>query len=71
MPTYMVYVKEVWEQGYKVEADSVEEAISKVEGFETEPQEDWMELCHRLPADQWTVYDAHSSEKYRDPQLGE
>ncbi|MGV9141486.1 MAG: hypothetical protein ACOC1X_00960 [Promethearchaeota archaeon] len=61
---YLVGVKEVWEQMYEVEAESVDEARDKVEKDITIAEqegvvllEDGFELSHTLEKEYWNVYD--------------
>jgi len=59
---YRIGVKEVWEQMYEVEADSPEDALSKVEdslyGVVSEAKicENELDLSYTLDSDEWSVY---------------
>jgi len=52
---YIVNAKEIWVQGYEVEADSMEEAIEKVKDGEANVAEELFEYSHTLGADVWGV----------------
>ncbi|MGV9141485.1 MAG: hypothetical protein ACOC1X_00955 [Promethearchaeota archaeon] len=61
--TYLVGVKEVWEQMYEVEAESEDEARDKVEGDITRaeqegvvPLEDSFDFSHTLEKEYWNIY---------------
>lgn len=52
---FIVAVREVHVQDYKVEAETKEEAIQKINNCEGEVLEGRMEYSHALESDTWTV----------------
>lgn len=55
MPTFKVFIREVWVQEYEVEASSEKEAITKVSRGLGDMVEGSLEYSHALDTDTWTA----------------
>jgi hypothetical protein len=53
---FIVERKEIWAQNLTVEAESLEEAIKKVQDGDGEIIENQFEYCRTLNSDTWNVY---------------
>ncbi len=57
MPEFTILVREVWIQPVKVRADTLREAIQKVENSKGENIESGFEFSHSLEPEFWTAED--------------
>ena len=55
MPKFMVDVREVWTRGVEIEADDIEDAISKVADGEGKHNPDYFDYSHELDPENWTA----------------
>jgi hypothetical protein len=58
MKEFTIMVREVWIQPVKVKADTLREAIHKVENGEGEQVESGFEFSHSLEPEFWTAEDS-------------
>lgn len=67
---FIVWVKEVWCQGFEVEAESADAAIDAVdEGMDQHPDQELFEYSHTLDPDTWTC--EALEEDYQQPNTDE
>jgi len=55
MPRYTITVKEVWYQPVEIEADSEEEALTRVEEGYGDTVENGFTYSHSLGSDEWLI----------------